>query len=359
MSAAKLADGVGDDGSLVVEEQRFAIVPEWVIDGELSDAAFRLYVLLLRYGGSSGCRMPSRRLLAARLHRSVDSVDRAMRELESALVVRVERRHDGRQNLTNRYHLRTSNPGLAAPERGRSGGGRSSAATPSRLPQGGRTGAATPSRLPQGGRTVTATPGRRSAARVAADVPPNPETSTETPPSTPTTPHRSPGAALLIACGISDLAALAAECAGARRAAGCSTSRWTAAGLLPAIQLAVVHRGHPADRVVPALLAVAADPATRSPMRLAEAGPWWTAPPTTAAPPEGDETALGELEARLDDTDGLRVRLQVEARAQLRAEGLALTRATVIRRACQLLDQRTPLVDVHAPDAGAPALRAL
>ena len=45
-------------GDLVVEE-RFAIVPEWLIDAEISDAAFRLYSALLRYGQSSGARMPS------------------------------------------------------------------------------------------------------------------------------------------------------------------------------------------------------------------------------------------------------------------------------------------------------------
>jgi hypothetical protein len=65
-------------GTLVVEEPRFAIVPEWVIDAALSDGAFRLYSLLLRYGNGSGSRMPSRQTLARRLRRSVDAVDRAM-----------------------------------------------------------------------------------------------------------------------------------------------------------------------------------------------------------------------------------------------------------------------------------------
>jgi hypothetical protein len=71
--------GPDSDAPLVVE-QRFAIVPEWVIDAEISDSAFRLYSVLLRYGQSSGARMPSRATLARRLKkRSVDSVDRAMR----------------------------------------------------------------------------------------------------------------------------------------------------------------------------------------------------------------------------------------------------------------------------------------
>jgi hypothetical protein len=102
--------GFADPGSLLVEEQRFAVVPEWVIGAELSDAAFRVYSLLLRFGNGSRWRMPSRRLLAERLQRSVDSIHRAMRELEAQRIVRVQHRRRGRENLTNRYHLRTTEP---------------------------------------------------------------------------------------------------------------------------------------------------------------------------------------------------------------------------------------------------------
>ena len=121
-------DHLGDEGSLLVEDQAFAIVGEWVITAEISDAAFRVYSILLRFGGTSGCRMPSRALLGRRLHRSVDSVDRALRELVSVGIVRIEHRHDGRQFRSNRYHVRTSSP-VPAPE----GGGRRSAATPGRV----------------------------------------------------------------------------------------------------------------------------------------------------------------------------------------------------------------------------------
>ena len=86
-------------GTLVVEEPRFAIVPEWVIDAAVSDGAFRLYSLLLRYGNGSGSRMPSRQTLARRLRRSVDAVDRAMRQLTEAGIVRVEHRRCGEQFL--------------------------------------------------------------------------------------------------------------------------------------------------------------------------------------------------------------------------------------------------------------------
>ncbi len=116
--ASTAVDDLGDDGSLVVEDQTFAIVGEWVITAEISDAAFRVYSMLLRFGGTSGCRMPSRALLGRRLHRSVDSVDRALRELVSAGIVRIEHRHDGRQFRSNRYHVRTSAPSSLRPRRG-------------------------------------------------------------------------------------------------------------------------------------------------------------------------------------------------------------------------------------------------
>jgi len=45
-------------GDLAVE-QRFAVVPEWMLDStvSVSDTAFRLYAVLARYGNTSGVRM--------------------------------------------------------------------------------------------------------------------------------------------------------------------------------------------------------------------------------------------------------------------------------------------------------------
>ncbi len=71
---------------------------------------------------------------------------------------------------------------------------------------------------------------------------------------------------------------LALRCQRLRADAGLAVSRWAPRCVLAAVQTAL-QRGHPTDRVVAALLAVAADPVTRSPMRLAEAGPWWARPP--------------------------------------------------------------------------------
>ena len=156
-------DDFEDEGTLVLE-QRFAIVPEWVIDAEISDCAFRLYAVLLRYGQTSGQRMPSRALLARRLQKnSKDTVDRALKDLVRVGAVCVERRRNGRENLTNRYHLMSTPP---SKRRSARGGGRKPAATP--------------------GRRNAVTPGRTDAATLAADTLPEPVLPNQiTPPSAP------------------------------------------------------------------------------------------------------------------------------------------------------------------------------
>jgi hypothetical protein len=316
-------------GTLFVEEPRFAIVPEWVIDAPVSDGAFRLYSLLLRYGNSTGCRMPSRPTLARRLRRSVDAVDRSMRQLTDAGIVRVEHRRCGEQFLSNRYHVHTTAPVHAATV---DGGGRVSAATPE-----------TPE---TGSRISAATPGRTSAARVAADMRPNPEILTDkTPPPPPSRVGRSaaPKAveeaddALLASCGITDLDGLAQRCMAARRVLGKPTARWTTRCLAVVIKLAVVTRGWPATSMEAALLAVAADRESRSPARVAEAGPWWDAA-VLGADQGMDAAELTALETRLAETGGLRPALQAQARAELTAEGMPVIRSTVARRACAILD---------------------
>jgi DNA-binding transcriptional MocR family regulator len=165
------AHGSASDEALLVLENRFAIVPERVIDADVSDAAFRLYAVLLRYGQSSGARMPSRSVLAARLKkRSTDTVDRALKELVSVGAVVVERRRRGRENLTNRYYVMSTPPG----------------ARPGSAGEGGRTDAATRSGR-SGGRRSAARGGRTDAVTLAAGVRPDPGvlTQQQTPPASP------------------------------------------------------------------------------------------------------------------------------------------------------------------------------
>ena len=73
---------IDEDRAVLDVEDRFAIAPEWLLDATASDAAMRLYAVLLRFGQTSGARMPARSTLARRMHKkSTYTVDRAMREL--------------------------------------------------------------------------------------------------------------------------------------------------------------------------------------------------------------------------------------------------------------------------------------
>lgn len=90
----------------------FAIVPEWVLDAEVSDRAVRLYALLWRYADRSGRSWPSRKALADRLRCSRDTVDRAIRELVEIEALAVEARQDeAGDRATNLYLLRQMRPG--------------------------------------------------------------------------------------------------------------------------------------------------------------------------------------------------------------------------------------------------------
>jgi hypothetical protein len=327
------AGPVVEDQAVLDVEDRFSIVPEWVLDAAISDAAVRLYAVLLRFGQTSGARMPARSTLARRMHKkSTDTVDRAMRELVELGAVVVQHRFDGGQRLTNKYLVRTSRPR----DHG-SGGGRTNAATPMA--------AATRATQGEGGRT--------DAATVAAPMRHNPEFFTESSTPPPPTPVESDTAdaeaprswaeeadRLITECGIGDWDGFVAQCQALRRQLGQPTGRWSKHCLLAAIQLAVRARDWPAAQAKTALLSVAADPATRSPMRLAEAGPWWDEPVVRDAP-TGDPAELAAMEADLADAGGLRPLLQRQAREQLSAEGTPTTRSTVTRRAHALLGEQT------------------
>lgn len=326
------AGPVVEDQAVLDVEDRFSIVPEWVLDAVISDAAVRLYAVLLRFGHTSGARMPARSTLAQRMRKkSTDTVDRAMRELVELGAVVVQHRFDGGQRLTNKYLVRSSRPR----DKG-SSGSRMDAATPSA--------AVTRTAEGEGGRSVAAT--------VAAPVRHNPEFFTESstlPPPTPSDSDTVDGGVsrswaeeadrLITECRIDDWDGFVNQCQALRRQLGQPTGRWSNHCLLAAIQLAVRARNWPAAQVRAALLSVAADPSTRSPMRLAEAGPWWDEPVVRDAP-AGNTAELAAMEADLCDAGGLRVVLQRQAREQLTAEGAPLTRATVTVRAHALLAAR-------------------
>lgn len=142
---------------------------------------------------------------------------------------------------------------------------------------------------------------------------------------------------------VEDLDALAAECQRLRRCLGLPAARWTPPRLAEVLHEAVTVRGWPATAARQALLAVAADPATNSPMRLTCPGPWWEAAERTEEATNSGERFAGELDAlgaRLIEVGGLRVSLQQQARRELASENVPVNRLTVSRRACELLDHR-------------------
>lgn len=296
-------------------EERFAVVPEWLLDAEISDCSVRLYAVLLRYGQSSGARMPSRATLARRLKKkSTDTVDRALRELEELGAVSVEPRYSGRERLTNLYRVRTSRP-RPYPEGGR-------------IPAAGSNDPA--------GRSDAVRTGRIAATTVAASVRQNPEISTDN--TSPPSSSDEPPVNMAEECGIADWSAFVAECVTRRRGAGKPEVRWTDHCLDAALQLAVRGRKWPPSLAPRALLLVAQDPESRSPMRLAEAGPWWDSAAAIATPPISQQV-VDEADTRLGEVDGLRVELQRRARAELTTEGRPCTRSTVIIRAAELLGE--------------------
>ena len=93
----------------------FAIVPEWLLDSELSDRAVRLYAILSRYADSDGYSWPSRKTLADRLRRSVNALDRAVRELvESEVLIVTARYSEHGDRTSNGYALKRVAPTLIA-----------------------------------------------------------------------------------------------------------------------------------------------------------------------------------------------------------------------------------------------------
>lgn len=94
----------------------FAVVPTWVLDSPISSNAVRLYAVLARYTDTDGVCYPGRRLLATRMQvGSMDTVDRAMRDLVTIGAVTITRRYnDKREPIASLYRLHVTPGGVAA-----------------------------------------------------------------------------------------------------------------------------------------------------------------------------------------------------------------------------------------------------
>jgi len=93
---------------------RFSIVPEWVLDADISDRAIRVYSILARYADNDTLQaFPSRETLAKRCHCHWRSIDRAIDELVSlGAIVKTHRKH-GDAYQSNLYTLRRVLPQLS------------------------------------------------------------------------------------------------------------------------------------------------------------------------------------------------------------------------------------------------------
>jgi hypothetical protein len=99
----------------------FAIIPEWVLHGEISANAVRLYGILNRFANSRGRAWPSRKTIADLMRVSVATIDRAKDELVELGALTVEpRTTPSGDPSSNLYILHTSivdNMGTPSPMR--------------------------------------------------------------------------------------------------------------------------------------------------------------------------------------------------------------------------------------------------
>jgi hypothetical protein len=130
-------DDEADHAEATSDIGQFAIVPLWLAESGVSSRAVHVYAIMSAkwVDRSTATCYPKRQTIATALDVSVDTIDRAMRELVKVGAVEIRRRKSAdRGNDTNTYRVRVVRPA-----------GRNDAATT--------------------GRKSAATPGRKSAAQ--------------------------------------------------------------------------------------------------------------------------------------------------------------------------------------------------
>lgn len=94
-------------------DNRFSIIPHWVIFSGISSGAIHLYAVLAKYADNdTGQAFPARSRLASDLGKSVDTIDRTAKELVQVGALRVtqRKRKGSKENYSNLYTLITANP---------------------------------------------------------------------------------------------------------------------------------------------------------------------------------------------------------------------------------------------------------
>ena len=95
----------------VTATEHFALIPEWVLYGNISSAAVRVYCVLHRYANSDGRCHPSRKSIASKARIGLSTVDRSIDELIAlgALTVR-HRTSDSGDPTSNEYTIIVNRP---------------------------------------------------------------------------------------------------------------------------------------------------------------------------------------------------------------------------------------------------------
>ena len=95
---------------------RFSIIPEWVLDADISDRAIRIYSILARYADNETLQaFPSRETLANRAFCNAKAVTKAIDELVTIGAVIKQHRKQGESFQSNLYTLRRVGPNLTPP----------------------------------------------------------------------------------------------------------------------------------------------------------------------------------------------------------------------------------------------------
>lgn len=95
----------------VIADNFFAIIPEWVLFGDISPQAVRLYGVLRRYADRDGSCFPSRKRLANDLRmESTKPVDKALKELTSIGAITIEHRYTEQGDLQSNLYTVLSSP---------------------------------------------------------------------------------------------------------------------------------------------------------------------------------------------------------------------------------------------------------
>lgn len=96
----------GGAGLSLQPEERFAVVPEWILYADISSQAVRLYGVLARHADQhTGKAEPGRKRLATLMRVSASTIDRARQELVDIGALQENLNHRGGRRTVNTYTL--------------------------------------------------------------------------------------------------------------------------------------------------------------------------------------------------------------------------------------------------------------